>query len=66
MKDKTPQKIIIDEEEYGLEQAEGDLIRLKAKWFKTSSTFELIEFLKMYTKEKEKFIKILKQKECEE
>ncbi len=55
------QKEIIANEEYDLEKINEEIINLNKKWFKTSITYTIIEFLESYKKLKEKLIKELKK-----
>ena len=50
----------INEEEKVCEEIQKDLDRLDKKWFKTSTTYNLIDFLKEYLQMKQKFIDELK------
>lgn len=52
---------IIKSEEITLENYKRKMEILKVKWIRLPSTCRFIDFLDHYLKEKEKFIRILKQ-----
>lgn len=51
----------IEEEEYSIEHAKEEIKDLKKKWIKLPSTLRYMEFLENYIKEKEKFIKKIRE-----
>lgn len=57
---KTHSNEMIEDEGYSLKQAQNELKNLKSKWIKLPSVLRLIDFLEHYIKEKEKFIKKLR------
>ena len=57
---KTRSREIIDEEEYSLKQLKEELKSLKSKWIKIPSTLGLISFLEYLIKQKENYIKNLR------
>ena len=52
---------LIQSESDNIVETEETLEKLKAKWFKTASTFELIKFLEVYIELKENLIRELKK-----
>jgi len=61
MKIETIKYQAIEDENYGLTNAKELKEELEMKWFKSSSVNHAINFLSIYIKKKEEFIKILKE-----
>jgi hypothetical protein len=57
---KKRSREIIDGEEWDLKPLKEELSSLKSKWVKIPSTQKFISFLEFVVKEKEKYIKALK------
>ncbi len=61
MKIETIKYQAIEDEKYSLTNAKELKEELEMKWFKSSSVNHAINFLSIYIKKKEEFIKILKE-----